>query len=247
MVAPLGRLTYPGQRVPFWQARRRALGAQPAGRWLCRLRADPGGIPLATPCQAGERLTPLDFDKMEAGFRQVLEGLGLAPDDPYFRDSPKRMARAWGEELCAGLREPELAFEVYPIEEGFQAGLIALQSIPVKSLCAHHFLPLAGHAVVGYLPDAHFCGLSSLSRVVDHFSRRPQLQENLTSQVAQFLARQLKARGVGVVVKASHYCMEFRGVNHEGLMTTSTLLGEFKENSDLRAEFLALANAPQRS
>ena len=189
----------------------------------------------------------MDFDKLEAGFRQVLEGLGLAPDDPYFRDSPKRMARAWGEELCAGLREPELAFEVYPIEEGFQAGLIALQSIPVKSLCAHHFLPLAGHAVVGYLPDAHFCGLSNLSRVVDHFARRPQLQENLTSQIAQFLARQLKARGVGVVVKASHYCMEFRGVNHGGLMTTSTLLGEFQENPDLRAEFLALINAPQRS
>lgn len=182
----------------------------------------------------------MDRDKIEAGFRQVLQGLGIDLSGPHLQDTARRTAEAWYEELCAGLREETYTLQVYPCEEGFQSGMIALQRIPVKSLCAHHLLPFVGHATVAYLPGDFFCGLSSLSRVVDHFSRRPQLQELLTHQVAQFLTQNLQPQGVGVVVQASHFCMELRGVNHPGTMTTSALLGAFHDRPALQAEFLAL-------
>lgn len=183
----------------------------------------------------------MDPDKLEAGFRLVLEGLGVDRDSPHLKDTPRRTAEAWYEELCAGLREQDFELEVYPLEEGMQQGMIALSDIPVKSLCAHHLLPFYGKATVAYLPRDRFCGLSKLSRVVNHFARRPQVQEVLTHQIAEFLQTHLDPLGVGVIVQASHLCMEFRGVNHPGTMTTTALLGTFRDNASLRAEFLALA------
>ena len=117
-----------------------------------------------------------------------------------------------------------------------------MQQIPVKSICAHHLLPILGVATVAYVPNGQLCGLSKLSRVVDHFARRPQVQERLTSQIADFLQVQLQPMGVAVLVKATHMCMELRGVNHVGLMTTSTLRGVFREDATLREEFMQLAN-----
>ncbi|MCZ6730042.1 MAG: GTP cyclohydrolase I [SAR324 cluster bacterium] len=183
----------------------------------------------------------MDLDKLTAGFRQVMEGLGLDPEDPHLKDTPLKTARAWYEDICAGLGEAEIGLQVYPVEEGQQTGLIALQHIPVKSLCAHHLLPFVGYATVGFLPGNYYCGLSHLSRVVNHFARRPQMQELLTHQVAQFLSDRLAPRGVGVAVQASHYCMELRGVNHSGIMNTSVMLGTMRDDPGLRAEFLALA------
>ena len=183
----------------------------------------------------------MDFDKIEKGFRLVLEGLGLELDHPHLKDSPRRTAEAWRDELCGGLNQPAPAFSPYPIEEGFKPGMIALQRIPVKSICAHHLLPFLGHATVAFLPDQSYCGLSNLSKVVNHFARRPQLQENLTHDVARFLETQLQPKGVGVMIQASHTCMEMRDVNHPGLMTTTTLLGVFQTDDAQRAEFMALA------
>jgi GTP cyclohydrolase I len=120
-------------------------------------------------------------------------------------------------------------------------GMVALNRIPVKSICAHHLLPFNGEATVAYLPKASICGLSKLSRVVNHFARRPQLQEHLTAEIAQFLQSQLDPQGVGVIVQASHSCMELRGVNHPGVMTTTTMLGAFRTDAAVRGEFLALA------
>jgi GTP cyclohydrolase I len=183
----------------------------------------------------------MDLAKLEAGFRMVLEGLGVDLLHPQLRDTPRRTAEAWYEEICAGLREPEFSLEVFPVEEGYQTGMVALNRIPVKSLCAHHLLPFNGEATVAYLPGETLCGLSKLSRVVNHFARRPQLQEHLTHEIAHCLHSQLAPRGVGVIVQASHSCMELRGVNHPGVMTTSTLLGAFRDDPALRAEFMALA------
>lgn len=185
----------------------------------------------------------MDYDKLEAGFRMVLEGLGVDGDHPHLCDTPQRTAEAWRDELCAGLNENPFSLEVFPTEEGAETGLVALNRIPVKSICAHHLLPFHGEATVGYVPNGHLCGLSKLSRVVDHFARRPQLQEQLTSEIAQFLAGELGAHGVGVVIRASHYCMEFRGVNHPGTMTTNTLLGLLNDDPILRGEFMGLADA----
>lgn len=185
----------------------------------------------------------MDADKIEAGFRLILEGLELNSAHPHLKETPQRAAEAWARELCAGLWETDFAVAAYPVEEGTPPGLIMLQDIPVKSLCAHHLLPFVGRATVAYLPDASFCGLSTLSRVVDHFARRPQLQETLTAEIARFLEEQLQPRGVGVLVRATHQCMEMRGVNHGGQMTTTTLLGAFRDDPALHAEFLAVTGA----
>jgi GTP cyclohydrolase I len=182
----------------------------------------------------------MDIKRLEAGYRLVLEGLGVDQEHPHLKETARRTAEAWYYEICAGLREPELALKVYPVGEGFQSGLVALSQIPVKSVCAHHLLPFFGEATVAYLPDGHICGLSKLSQVVNHFARRPQLQENLTVEVARYLEGKLKPQGVGVVIHASHFCMAYRGVNHPGVMTTSTLLGAFRRDPALRAEFLSL-------
>jgi GTP cyclohydrolase I len=185
----------------------------------------------------------MDYDKIEQGFRLVLGGLGLNLDDPHLRDSPERVARAWFDELCIGLREPEFRMRVFPVQEGYEPSMIVLQDIPVKSICAHHLLPFVGNATVAYIPDLYLSGLSKLSRVVDHFARKPQVQENLTNEIAQFLDKNLKPRGIGVIVKATHLCMEMRGVKHSSTMTTSTLLGSFLHDPTVRAEFMSLAHA----
>jgi len=184
----------------------------------------------------------MDQNRIERGFREVLEGLGLDPRHPTLRDTPRRTAEAWVTELCSGLTEPEPDMDLMPLEEGQAAGLVALDQIPVKSLCAHHLLPFMGHAVVAYVPRGSICGLSKLSRVVSHFARRPQLQEQLTQQIAQYLQHSLQPAGVGVLIRATHACMEFRGVNHPGTMTTSMLLGCLETHPQFRAEFLALAH-----
>ena len=184
----------------------------------------------------------MDRNQIEQGFRQVLEGLGLDPRHPNLKDTPARTAEAWVTEICAGLTEPQPDMDLIPLDEGHRSGLIALDQIPVKSLCAHHLLPFVGQAVVAYVPGGAICGLSKLSRVVSHFARRPQLQEQLTQQVAEYLQATLKPQGVGVLIRASHACMEFRGVNHPGTMTTSMMLGCLETNVQFRSEFLALAH-----
>ena len=189
----------------------------------------------------------MDEKKLEAGFRLVLEGLGLDPDSQAFREVPGKTAATWMNELCSGLREDPPEVRPYPLEEGQTPGMISLLDIPVKSICAHHFLPFMGKAIVAYLPNGSYCGLSTLSKVVDYFARRPQMQEHLTLEVAHFLMDHLRALGVGVLIQASHYCMEMRGVNHPGLMSTSTLLGAFKDDPAIHAEFMALVRGAQSS
>ena len=119
---------------------------------------------------------------------------------------------------------------------------LVLQHIPVKSVCAHHLLPFIGEATVAYTPDKMLCGISKLSRIVDYFARRPQVQEELTGDIANFLCDNLDPQGVGVIIKATHMCMAMRGVSHDGVMTTSTLKGSFLNESNVRAEFMALAH-----
>lgn len=121
------------------------------------------------------------------GFSLILEGLGLDLEDPHVKDTPERAARAWYRELCSGLTGGEPNITVFPSEENVN-GMIILRDIPVKSLCSHHLLPFIGRAVVGYIPGGdHILGLSKLSRIVNHWSRRPQVQERLTQQIADDL------------------------------------------------------------
>jgi len=167
---------------------------------------------------------------------RFLTALGLDTGGEAMRDTPLRMAQAYTEMLTA--RPFDLT--TFPNDEHYDE-LVLARSIPVQSLCEHHMLPFVGVAHVGYLPGGRILGLSKLARVVELFARRPQVQERLTKQFADWLQTHLQPAGVGVVIEAEHMCMSLRGVRTAGATTiTSTLLGALREDPRARSEFLAL-------
>jgi GTP cyclohydrolase IA len=168
---------------------------------------------------------------------QFMKALGLDLEDESMRDSPRRMAKAYAE-----LFSPR-AFDLttFANDEGYDE-LVLARTIPVRSVCEHHLLPFVGVAHVGYLPGERILGLSKLARVVEYFACRPQVQERLTKQIADWLAERLAAKGVGVVIEAEHSCMTLRGVQAIGSTTvTSSMLGTLREDPRSRAEFFSLA------
>lgn len=176
--------------------------------------------------------------QMQHGFRLIVDALDPDwGDNPHLQGTPVRAAEAWWSEIFAGITQGPP--EVTTFENEGDSGMIVLNNIPVKSVCAHHLLPFVGTASVGYTMEDRLVGLSKLSRIVDYWARRPQVQEQLTNQVADHLA-ELGATGVGVVIRANHMCMSLRGVQHDGDMRTSALRGVFAE-PEVRAEFLNLA------
>ena len=184
----------------------------------------------------------MDKDKLRQSVQMLLEALGVDLENHHFRKTPERVANAWIEELCSGLGEKKFSITTFPVSVHYEPSMVVLQHIPVRSICSHHLLPFVGEATVAYIPDERLCGVSKLSRIVDYFSRRPQVQEELTSDIANFLCEQLSPQGAGVIVKATHMCMAMRGVSHDGVMTTSSLKGSFLSEATVRAEFMALAN-----
>lgn len=178
----------------------------------------------------------VDLTAAEDAARTFLTALGVRLDSEHLQATPGRMARAYAE-----LFTPR-AFDLttFPNEEGYDE-LVLARRIPLRSVCEHHLLPFVGVAHVGYLPGDRILGLSKLARIVEHFSRRPQVQERLTKQVADWLDRHLQPKGVGVVIEAEHTCMTLRGVQAVGTTTvTSTLLGTLREDARSRQEFFSL-------
>src|SRR3712207_6181542 len=183
----------------------------------------------------GESARP-DLEAAARAARAFLAALGVDCDSPGMARSPLRMAQAYAELLSPRGFEPT----TFPNDEGYDE-LVVVKAIPVQSVCEHHLLPFLGVAHVGYLPGARILGLSKLARVVELFARRPQVQERLTQQVAEWLDDQLGPRGVGVVVEAEHTCMTLRGVRASGALTrTSALTGVLRESPASRAEFFAI-------
>jgi GTP cyclohydrolase I len=179
----------------------------------------------------------VDVDRAAGAVANLLDALGVDTEAEGLADTPLRVARAFAEMLTP---EP---FDVttFPNDEGYDE-LVVARAIPFASLCEHHLLPFTGHAHVAYLPDERLVGLSKLARVVDHFSRRLQVQERLTAQVANYLQAALVPKGVGVVLEAEHLCMSLRGVKAEGSRTvTSALKGIVRDDPRTRSEFLSLA------
>src|SRR4051812_44019824 len=177
-----------------------------------------------------------DLAAAEKAAADFLTALDIGVDGEEMYGTPARMARAYAEMLSP--RPFDLT--TFPNDEGYDE-LVLARSIPVQSVCAHHLLPFVGVAHVGYLPADRILGLSKLARVVETFARRPQVQERLTQQVADWLQEQLAPRGVGVVIEAEHLCMSLRGVRAGGSRTTtSALLGLLREDARTRAEFLSL-------
>ncbi|WP_158890433.1 GTP cyclohydrolase I FolE [Amycolatopsis anabasis] len=178
----------------------------------------------------------VDLDAAERAAGDFLKALGIPLTSESLRGTPARMARAYAELFTP--REFDLT--TFPNDEGYDE-LVLARSIPMRSVCEHHLLPFVGVAHVGYLPGERILGLSKLARIVEHFACRPQVQERLTKQVADWLCEHLNPKGVGVVVEAEHSCMTLRGVQAVGSSTvTSTLLGTLRADARSRQEFFAL-------
>ena len=177
-----------------------------------------------------------DHEAAERAARDLLAAFGADLSDESLRDTPRRMAAAYAELLTP---EPFNA-TTFP-NDGNYDELVVVREIPFHSLCEHHLLPFVGVAHVGYIPGERIVGLSKLARVVDHFARDLQVQERLTTQVANWFERELSPRGVGVVLEAEHTCMSLRGAAKPGTRTvTSALHGLVRDDPSTRQEFLAL-------
>lgn len=177
----------------------------------------------------------------EAAVRVLIEWAGDDPDREGLLETPARVARAY-RELFAGYDEDPRAYLERTFEEvGGYDELVVLRDIRVVSFCEHHMLPFIGRAHVGYLPNDRVVGISKLSRVVNAFSRRLQIQEKLTAEIAEAIQDILKPKGVGVVIVSEHSCMTMRGVNTPGSkLTTSSLLGAVRDDPRTRQEFFDL-------
>jgi GTP cyclohydrolase I len=178
----------------------------------------------------------IDLAAAERAADDFLRALGVSTESESLRGTPGRMARAYAE-----LFSPRpFDLTTFPNDEGYDE-LVLARGIPLRSVCEHHLLPFAGIIHIGYLPAERILGLSKLARVAEHFAYRPQVQERLTKQIADWLAEHLAPKGVGVVIEAEHTCMTLRGVQAAGSCTvTSTLLGTLREDPRSRTEFFAL-------
>ncbi len=182
---------------------------------------------------------PIDEERIRAAVREILFAVGEDPDREGLRDTPDRVARMYTE-LFAGLHKDPRTLLQKTFTQKYDE-MVLVKDINFESVCEHHLLPFLGKAHIGYLPSGKVVGLSKLGRVVEALSRRPQVQERMTEELADLLLSQLDARGVGVVLEASHTCMTIRGVRKAGsICTTSAMRGAFRTNQSTRAEFMAL-------
>src|SRR5215213_8946434 len=181
----------------------------------------------------------VDVPRIERAVREILLAVGEDPDREGLQRTPNRVARAYGE-LMAGLQADPRRHLKTVFTERYDE-VVLLRNIEFNSLCEHHLLPFMGRAHVAYLPDGKVVGLSKLARLVDGFARRPQVQERLTTQIADALMEELNPIGAACIIEATHTCMTIRGAKKPGAtMVTSALRGIFKENASSRAEILAL-------
>jgi len=189
----------------------------------------------------GERPGSVDVARAEAAVRELLLAVGEDPDREGLQATPGRVARAYAETFAGLFIDPDEVLQT-TFDENHDE-LVLVKDIALYSTCEHHLVPFHGSAAVGYIPgdDGRITGLSKLARLVDLYARRPQVQERLTSQIADAVMRRLEPRGVIVVVEAEHLCMAMRGVRKPGAMTmTSAVRGIFKADPRTRAEALSL-------
>jgi len=178
----------------------------------------------------------VDKEKLKHAIRLFLEAIGEDPDREGLKETPERVARMW-EEFD---RQRSFDFKLFE-EFGDYNEMVLVKDINIYSLCEHHLLPFFGKAHIAYIPNGIVCGLSKLVRTVRAFALRPQVQERLTNQIADFLMEQLKPKGVAVVLEMEHLCMSMRGVMSPGhITTTSALRGIFLSDLRTREEFLKL-------
>ena len=189
--------------------------------------------------QASELSLGVGESELRATIRRMIALLGEDPDREGLAETPRRIAAMY-HEMFEGLALDPVAVLSVGFEEGHDE-MVILREITFYSMCEHHFLPFHGEAHVGYLPNGRIVGLSKIARAVEILARRPQVQERLTTQIADCIGDVLGARGVGVVIEAEHLCMTARGIRKPGSrMVTSAMRGLFRDNTDTRQEFLGL-------
>jgi GTP cyclohydrolase IA len=181
----------------------------------------------------------MDLKRIENAVREILSAVGEDPQREGLRKTPQRVARMY-QELFSGLTKDPADHLTTAFTERYDE-MVVLRDIPFNSMCEHHLMPFEGHAHVAYLPDGQVVGISKLARVVDDFALRPQVQERLTSQIADLLMDKAKAKGVAVVLQATHACMTCRGVKKAGsVMVTSAIRGLCRSDARTRSEVMTL-------
>ncbi len=184
----------------------------------------------------------MDRKKIEKGVRLILEGIGEDPERPGIKETPRRIAELY-EEIFLGLHTPTEEI-LKPIEGETHDEMVLLKDIPFYSICEHHLLPFMGKAHVAYIPSkGKIVGLSSLANAVEIFAKRPQVQERLTTQLADLIMKKLKPKGAMVIIDAEHLCLSMRGIKKPGARTvTSAVRGIFRTKTSTRSELLDLIN-----
>ena len=183
----------------------------------------------------------IDGPAIERATTLIIEAIGDDPSREGLRGTPDRVARAYAE-IFSGIGKDPLEELLVGFEEGHRE-MVVLKGLPFYSMCEHHFLPFIGVAHLGYLPDGKVVGVSKLARVVEILSKRPQLQERLTTQIAETILEGMHPDGVAVITSAEHLCMNMRGIKKPGAtVITSATRGEFRKSSITREEFLSLVH-----
>ena len=182
----------------------------------------------------------MDKSKIQKAVRMILEAVGENADRPDLKKTPERVAEMYAEIFSGISKDPARELEVLLSEKHHE--IVLLKDISLYSVCEHHLLPFIGKAHIAYIPkNNRVTGLSKIARVVEILSKRLQVQERLTTEIAEILMKKLKPMGVMVIIEAEHLCMSMRGVKKSGVLTvTSAVRGVFKENQKTRAEALAL-------
>jgi len=180
----------------------------------------------------------VDLERIAAAVREILLAVGENPDREGLRETPERVARMY-EEMFSGLRKDPAVVLRKTFTQKYDE-MVLVKNIGFESMCEHHLLPFLGKAHIAYVPNGRIVGLSKLARIVEVLSRRPQVQERMNEELADLVMQELDARGVGVVLEASHTCMAIRGIRKaDSVCTTSALRGVFLTNQSTRTEFLA--------
>jgi GTP cyclohydrolase I len=193
---------------------------------------------------ANGAIISVDSARIEAAVREILLAVGEDPNREGLRETPARIARMYAE-LFSGLQADPGEMLKKTFTQKYDE-IVLVKDIGFESMCEHHLLPFIGKAHVAYLPNGKIVGLSKLARVVDVLSRRPQVQERMTTELADLLMDKLDARGVGVVLEATHTCMTVRGVHKaDSIGVTSAMRGSFKDNQLTRSELMALIYGPR--
>lgn len=188
----------------------------------------------------------IDHARIKSAVREILLAIGEDPDRDGLLETPRRVADAYAE-LFSGLHDDPTQHLRVTFDEQHNE-MVVLRDIPFASVCEHHLLPFTGYAHIGYIPEGRIVGLSKLARLVDGFARRPQVQERMTSEIADAIMQELQPDGCGVVIEAVHTCMTIRGVRKPGsAMITSAMRGGFRRRAATRAEFLDILRHRERS